>query len=97
MAEELAFPKPQRAIEVNRSYLLFFPHLAMISSTICFWVATAASSGFSPIILSPIKNVAVITLRRFHVFSDFPELAFAQLKNCPILPRSLSGSRVAGK
>jgi hypothetical protein len=48
------------------------------------------------IILSPIKNVAVITLRRFHVFSDFPELAFAQLKDVPSYPIALR-SRVAGK
>src|SRR5205814_10656455 len=60
-----------------------------------FWIATT-QERIILIILSPIKDVAVITLRRSHVFSDFPEIAFAQLKNVPSYPIALR-SRVAGK
>src|SRR5438105_732038 len=60
-----------------------------------FWVATT-QQRIILIILSPIKNVAIISLRRFQVFSDFPELAFAQLQNVPSYPIALR-SRVACK
>ncbi len=53
-----------------------------------FWIAIA-QHRIILIILSPIKNVAVISLRRFQVLPDFLKLASAQLENVPSYPIAL--------
>src|SRR5437762_10822249 len=48
------------------------------------------------IIFSPVENVAVISLRRLYVVTDFPNAIFAQLQNVPSHAIAL-GSGVAFK